>query len=563
MSSSILVETGTDALLGEDSEHLLLEDFPTVAWGPATRWTRKPPPGTQLDPNHPLCPDYCWPFNSPQGTLRDHLCRRAPLDTPSSLSTVQAMTPGPSKYGLGLRHTGINDRTQITSSASEFDKIVPLDGNFTILLAFNHTGATGSTWGGDTATGAQNCYLLTKWTDNHSYFFYGGSQVDGGILTVGDDLWFGTVGPRGVEIWQNGILRNTLAASPTRTSGVGPMYFGPFTPNLSAVGDYQLCMTWRRQLTLAEIAALTANPWQVFQPRQRLMTTVMSAEPFEAPSLWTPFQRRRWTRKPDPGTQLDPNHPHCPDMCWPFLSPASTPQILTRNINPGTPTAPVGTPTWSQGGKYGLAMRHTANTDITRFNSTALQSDSIIPTGNGGFTVMIAYKKTDTTSRAALVWGVDGALGAANDAYCFVDHNGGFTGFFFAGTTLQIANAGLTFGDDLWLFTTGPRGMEVWQNGIMLTSNASNPSKTAALTSCINTGQCLVAWPAGQPNFSDLADMALIMTWRKQLTWAAIRDLYVNPWQVFQPMPSLFAGDAATVGAGPGTNRFPALFLAA
>src|SRR5262245_31048145 len=110
------------------------------------RWTRKPPPGTDLDRSHPWCPDHAWPFLYPQGTAQC-LARRAPLLAPTTRGDVyagsSAIVPG-HKYGLSVRHGATTDLLRLTASStpSEIDKIVSLSGGWSFLLCSRKTDAT-------------------------------------------------------------------------------------------------------------------------------------------------------------------------------------------------------------------------------------------------------------------------------------------------------------------------------------------------------------------------------------------------------------------------------------
>ncbi len=244
----------------------------------------------------------------------------------------------------------------------------------------------------------------------------------------------------------------------------------------------------------------------------------------------------RWTRKPPPGTDLDRTHPLCPDHCWPILSPQGTSQILTR-FPVGAPNTKsdvyTGSSSFVPGRKYGWSVRHGAQTD--KFILTATDGATVgkvVPL-SGGYTMLFAYRKTDATLRVTTAVGVDGTLSGSDCMQVFLPFTDNKIYFDYGGqvegtTRLSVSATGLTtFGDDLWAFTTGVRGMEIWQNGVKLASNSANPTKTAAGS--------YFGWPAGTNNFSDLADLAFVMTWRRQLTAAEVRQLYVNPWQVFQP----------------------------
>lgn len=244
----------------------------------------------------------------------------------------------------------------------------------------------------------------------------------------------------------------------------------------------------------------------------------------------------KWTTKPLPGTDLDRQHPWCPDYCWSFLSPQGTGQPLWKNAPLAPPSVRgdiyAGSSSIVPGHKYGLSVRHGAQSDTLRFTADdAADVDKVVGTG-GGHTLLLCYRKTDSTLRASSPFGTNGASGTTWYGVQGIQHSAGFVYWRYGGITegvsqLSIANAAFTFGDDLWIFTTGPRGMEVWQNGALRGSNGGNPARTTAV------GDHLY-WPCFVPNNSDLADIALVMSWRRQLPAAAVQALSINPWQVFQ-----------------------------
>lgn len=265
----------------------------------------------------------------------------------------------------------------------------------------------------------------------------------------------------------------------------------------------------------------------------------------------------RWTRKPDPGTDLDRDHVLCPDHCWPFLGPQGRPQLLARRTRVPTSTQVIyaGNQTIVPGRKYGWAVRHGSVSDQLRLADTPAAVDTIVPTGAGGFTVLIGYRKTDATARASTAIGIDGNLGSADSMLLCLPYSDSTAVWRWSSAGANdIIVASLTYGDDLWIATTGPRGMELWQNGLKRGSNAATPSRSAT------TGSFTFGSPAGTPNFADLADLAVVMTWRRQLPAAAIRSLSINPWQVFQPPTGLVV--SAPVAPPTVPVPFPALTLA-
>jgi hypothetical protein len=271
----------------------------------------------------------------------------------------------------------------------------------------------------------------------------------------------------------------------------------------------------------------------------------------------------RWTSKPPPGTDLDRTHPACPDHCWPFLSPQGTAKCLAKAAPLRAPVATgdivAGSSTMVRTRKYGLAVRHGATSDLLRYTADE-EADKVIPL-SGGWTVLLAYRKTDATLRGVSAFGINTSTSTTYVGVHGLPYSDGNVYFRFGGLTegaTQITVAGLTVGDDLWTFSTGPRGMEVWQNGLLRGSNAGNPSRTSAGTALP------FLWPSFAPVNSDLADVALMMSWRRQLPAAAIRALSVNPWLVFQPptLVVLVPGPEAPAIYGPSVSRFPSLTIA-
>jgi hypothetical protein len=257
----------------------------------SARWTKKPPPGTDLDRTHPFCPDHCWPFLGAAGTPQS-LSRAVPLAAPSVLGEIYAgsslLVPG-GKYGLSVRHGATTDQLKLTATASGAicDQIVGLTGNLTMLWAYRKTdgttrqnafGVNGSLGGSDI------CDILMNHSDGGTYWRYNSGSTDGtdrvrivsSTITFGDDLWMVSIGPRGMELWQNGIMLGSATGQPTRTNAGS--YFGwpAGVTTWSDLADTALIMTWNRQLPKAAIRSLSHNPWQVFQPTSHIILSAAS-----------------------------------------------------------------------------------------------------------------------------------------------------------------------------------------------------------------------------------------------------------------------------------------------
>lgn len=56
------------------------------------------------------------------------------------------------------------------------------------------------------------------------------------------------------------------ASTGANSSSSGQMYIGNVNNSFSFVGRFPLVLLWNRELSSAEVAAISANPWQVFAP---------------------------------------------------------------------------------------------------------------------------------------------------------------------------------------------------------------------------------------------------------------------------------------------------------
>lgn len=127
-------------------------------------------------------------------------------------------------------------------------------------------------------------YILNAhvpWSDGTTYFDFGGNSGERRVSVAGLDYSKPTclifsAGPRGLEIWQDGILRasNTTAASRTSISKNVTIQNGVVT--LSDLQKIYLCALWDKQFSQQQNFAFTKNPWQLFAPISR--TFLMGAD---------------------------------------------------------------------------------------------------------------------------------------------------------------------------------------------------------------------------------------------------------------------------------------------
>jgi len=155
-------------------------------------------------------------------------------------------------------------------------------------------------------------------------------------------------------------------------------------------------------------------------------------------------------------------------------------------------------------------------------------NSAFVPT-DGNITVSLLYERVDGTNRFASSWGIDTSLsGNAYRLDGWYPANDGLVYFQF-GTTALTAS-GITFGADHWVSTSGPRGMEIWQNGFLRASNGTFPSRTGDVTMPFKLGQIL----SGVGVTNDLARYNVFCMWNRQLetreVWALSADPYA-PWR--------------------------------
>jgi len=115
----------------------------------------------------------------------------------------------------------------------------------------------------------------------------------------------------------------------------------------------------------------------------------------------------------------------------------------------------------------------------------------------------------------------------------------------------RLSVAGLTFSDDVWVFTTGARGMEMWQNGILRGSNAANPTR-------VNSANFWGLF-AGIIWSSDLAESGALLAYNRQLEVPEIQRLTIDPWTPFRPARRARFG--AGGGGGSGARSFVPAFI--
>jgi hypothetical protein len=192
------------------------------------------------------------------------------------------------------------------------------------------------------------------------------------------------------------------------------------------------------------------------------------------------------------------------------------------------------TGTWNKAvNRDGMYHSHTATSARVNWPTDSL----MIPVDTGGIkaqvTVLLGMKKQDTTNRASTAFGVTDSIDNGDRCGAHCPYSDGTVYWDFGSVASgRLTAAGLTVsGDNVWAFTSGRRGQEIWQNGQLKASSANDNGRVAGVTPGFNlgfgnglTGSC-----------SDLADFNFIYVFWTQLPAAMIQELSLLPFTVFEP----------------------------
>lgn len=254
-----------------------------------------------------------------------------------------------------------------------------------------------------------------------------------------------------------------------------------------------------------------------------------------------------WRRGPKPpaGVSVLQGHPLAWGLSglWLFNESGGRPRnLITNRHGPGTLT----NWRWAAGGftKGGTSFGTPVDDQVF-----GLENDTIvIPLQN--CTIVVGYYKHLAAARNSSAFGVaSGTLSARSgvslpfgDGTVYWDFGGATAG------TTRLSVAGLTVTNNLWVFSTGPRGMEIWQDGVLRASNSANPTRTAG-----NVNFCLGinGQTEGTGGQSDQSDYWLLATYKRQLTKSEIAEVSINPYvMVSQPVVSYSIRAITSVGGG-------------
>jgi len=235
--------------------------------------------------------------------------------------------------------------------------------------------------------------------------------------------------------------------------------------------------------------------------------------------------------KPPAGTPLDPSHPlarglvlACPlnDGLGGGTASDLGARVADLSGMNRNGTFAAGSTYIKTATRHGFGVRsiNAGGTNTVSFGP----SNAILPTT--ACTVVIGYRKTDATNRASSAFG--GGTGAAAFG-AHLPYSDGTVYWDFGGTSAgnRLSKSGLAFGDDLWAFTYGGRGQEIWQNGRRQATGVVGGGRTGTSSSLL----------LGLYNGigADLAETWLFLIYNRELTPSEIREVSASPFSMFAP----------------------------
>ncbi len=143
-------------------------------------------------------------------------------------------------------------------------------------------------------------------------------------------------------------------------------------------------------------------------------------------------------------------------------------------------------------------------------------------------TILLHQRKTDAINRRAGAFSIDSQ--DTDKCAAHIPWLDGKVYWDFGGTiegTSRLSISGLTFGDDVWVFVAGSRGMEMWQNGTLVGSHGNSVTRTVGS----------VNWRlgTGASYGNDLVEYSFLALWERELSHSEIRLASNNPFGMITP----------------------------
>lgn len=226
----------------------------------------KPSSGFGTIAGHPLAPRHAWLFdernNATSAKVFDRVGSRHGTLTNSEGTSIRPV-------GGGLRLRRGTDLIGFGDSRL----IIPTTGGCTVVVALRResTGLTDTKWFQIlTFTDAERCEINVVSATSIAWRVGGNAEgtsklTVSGLTLTGDSLWVATTGPRGMELWQNGLKQGSNAGNPTLTASANNFAVGGDTDKPGDAFQIGVLYVYRRQLTPAECKTISAHPLSPFQ----------------------------------------------------------------------------------------------------------------------------------------------------------------------------------------------------------------------------------------------------------------------------------------------------------
>lgn len=231
------------------------------------------PATPRLNRRHPLARDVllCIPFEDKGGTVYTDIGDLHNDGAEGASGTyVQSEYGSAASFAAGAEHIGFGPEDALGLETG--------GGTFFILYEKNDGTNRGSgLFGIDGGDDNRRSGVLGPWSDGTVYWDFGGSSGSNRLTSSGQTferaLWVFTAGPRGMEIWKNGLLLSSSATAVTRVSSASPFALGNHSGVLGDDVTYHFFAAFNRQLEQSETIAFSADPFAIVRPPARKIVT--------------------------------------------------------------------------------------------------------------------------------------------------------------------------------------------------------------------------------------------------------------------------------------------------
>lgn len=246
---------------------------------------------------------------------------------------------------------------------------------------------------------------------------------------------------------------------------------------------------------------------------------------------------KAWSVIPPPTAKAIQGHPLCPKFGF-VCNDGIIKDLVTGLV--GVPSQ-AGTPPsnfpakWSPGSIRGYAGTRVLEHDTTYLFDRLGDGNLLLP--NNNITFVCGYQKTDATLRNARAFGGEVATSAGFIVTAYLPWQDGTVYWDWSDQSSgRLSVGGLSFGNDIWVLTTGPRAQEIWQNGILRATKSPAPAKGTygAGTEQVALGKA-TSGSFGVDGTSDFAKYMFLYIYWRQLSEKEIAEITAFPFCWVEP----------------------------